>query len=128
MSPVTRKSVEGLPVLYLRDIPPVADGGPPIREPRIYYGEERDNYVIVKTSTPEFDYPKGKDNAYARYDGAHGIPIGGIGWRALSAWHMEDLNILLSDYITSDSRILLTRNTRDRLGTIAPFLQPDTYP
>jgi len=29
MSPVTRKSVEGLPVLYLRDIPPVADGGPP---------------------------------------------------------------------------------------------------
>ena len=38
MSPVTRKSAEGLPLLYLRDIPPVADGGPEIREPRIYYG------------------------------------------------------------------------------------------
>ncbi|WP_204328447.1 UPF0182 family protein, partial [Stenotrophomonas maltophilia] len=36
MSPVTRKSAEGLPLLYLRDIPPVADGGPTIREPRIY--------------------------------------------------------------------------------------------
>jgi hypothetical protein len=36
--------------------------------------------------TPEFDYPKGKDNVYARYDGADGIPIGGIGWRFLFAW------------------------------------------
>src|SRR5882762_9990756 len=69
MSPVTRKSIEGLPFLYLRDIPPVADGGPKIREPRIYYGEERDNYVIVKGTTPEFDFPKGKDNVYAAYDG-----------------------------------------------------------
>ena len=59
MSPVTRKSTEGLPFFYLRDIPPVADGGPHIHEPRIYYGEERDSYVIVKGSTPEFDYPKG---------------------------------------------------------------------
>ena len=65
MSPVTRKSAEGLPLFYLRDIPPVATGGPEIREPRIYYGEETDSYVIVKGSTPEFDYPKGKDNNYA---------------------------------------------------------------
>src|SRR5262249_4658607 len=64
MSPVTRKSADGLPLFYLRDIPPVATGGPEIREPRIYYGEETDTYVIVKGSTPEFDYPKGKDNHY----------------------------------------------------------------
>jgi uncharacterized membrane protein (UPF0182 family) len=70
MSPVTRKSAEGLPVFYLRDIPPVADGGPEIQEPRIYYGEESDSYVIVKGSTPEFDYPKGKNSVYAAYDGA----------------------------------------------------------
>ena len=74
MSPVTRKSAEGLPLFYLRDIPPVATGGPEIREPRIYYGEETDSYVIVKGSTPEFDYPKGKDNIYAAYDGTGGVP------------------------------------------------------
>src|SRR5439155_8650364 len=51
MSPVTRKSTEGLPLFYLRDIPPIATGGPEIREPRIYYGEETDSYVIVKGST-----------------------------------------------------------------------------
>ena len=84
--------------------------------------------MIVKTSTPEFDYPKGKDNVYARYEGADGIPIGGIGWRALFAWQMDDLNILLSDYITSESRILLHRNIKDRVGTIAPFLQLDRDP
>ena len=128
MSPVTQKSAEGLPIFYLKDIPPVATGGPPITEPRIYFGQGSPGYVIVKTSTPEFDYPKGKDNAYARYDGADGIPIGGIGWRALFAWQMDDLNILLSGYITSESRILLHRNIKDRVGTIAPFLQLDRDP
>ena len=76
MSPVTRKSPEGLPLFYLRDIPPVATGGPEIHEPRIYYGEETDNYVIVKGSTPEFDYPKGKDNIYATYHGHRRHPRG----------------------------------------------------
>ena len=128
MSPVTQKSAEGLPIFYLKDIPPIATRGPPITEPRIYFGQGSPGYVIVKTGTPEFDYPKGKDNAYARYDGADGIPIGGIGWRALFAWQMDDLNILLSDYITSESRILLHRNIKDRVGTIAPFLQLDRDP
>src|SRR5258708_31913564 len=73
MSPVTRKSAEGLPIFYLQDIPPVASGGPAIREPRIYFGRGADSYVIVKGSTPEFDYPKGKDNVYAAYDGADGV-------------------------------------------------------
>ncbi len=78
MSPVTQKSTEGLPNFYLKDIPPIATGGPPITEPRIYFGQGTEGDVIVKGSTPEFDYPKGKDNVYANYDGADGIPIGGI--------------------------------------------------
>jgi uncharacterized protein len=66
MSPVTQKSAEGLPIFYLKDIPPVATGGPPITEPRIYFGQSDAGYVIVKGATPEFDYPKGADNAYTR--------------------------------------------------------------
>jgi uncharacterized membrane protein (UPF0182 family) len=128
MSPVTRKSVEGLPVLYLRDIPPVADGGPQIREPRIYYGEERDSYVIVKGSTPEFDYPKGKDNAYAAYDGTGGIAIGATVWRGLFAYYFNDPNLILSSYITADSRVMIRRNIRERIRTIAPFLRLDHDP
>jgi hypothetical protein len=128
MSPVTRKSSEGLPLFYLQDIPPVATGGPAIREPRIYYGEETDDYVIVKSDTPEFDYPKGKDNVYASYDGSGGIPIGGILRKTLFAWYLNDANLLLSSYITQDSRIMIRRAVQDRVRTIAPFLVLDRDP
>ena len=97
-------------------------------EPRIYFGQGAGGYVIVKGSTPEFDYPKGNDNAYANYDGADGVPIGGTAWRSLFAWYFDDVNILLSRYITGESRILLHRNIQDRVQTIAPFLQLDRDP
>jgi len=128
MSPVTEKSAEGLPIFYLKDIPPVASGGPQITEPRIYFGQSASGYVIVKGSTPEFDYPKGKDNVYANYDGIDGVAIGGAAWRTLFAWHFDDVNILLSRYITGESRIMIHRNIQERVRTIAPFLQLDHDP
>jgi uncharacterized membrane protein (UPF0182 family) len=128
MSPVTRQSAEGLPIFYLQDIPPVATGGPAIREPRIYYGQETDTNVIVKGGSPEFDYPKGKDNVYASYEGAGGVAVGGIARRVLFAWYFKDLNLLLSRYITGDSRIMLRRTIEERVRTIAPFLRLDRNP
>jgi uncharacterized protein len=128
MSPVTRKSGEGLPIFFLENIPPVATGGPAIHEPRIYYGEETNTYVIVKGSAPEFDYPNGKDNVYRTYEGAGGVPVGGIARRFLFAWYFEDVNILISRYITGDSRIMFRRTVQERVRAIAPFLQLDHDP
>jgi len=129
MSPVTQKSTEGLPNFYLKDIPPVAsDNAPAVTDPRIYFGQSPSDYVIVKGSTPEFDYPKGADNACTTYDGADGIPAGGIAERTLFAWYFQDINILLSRYITGESKILLHRNIQDRVRKIAPFLQLDHDP
>jgi uncharacterized protein len=128
MSPVTRKSGEGLPIFYLQNIPPAATGGPPIQEPRIYYGEETDTYVIVKGSTPEFDYPNGRNNVYGTYAGTGGVPVGGIARRVLFGWYFDDLNILISRYITGDSRIMFRRTIQDRVRTIAPFLRLDRDP
>ena len=125
MSPVTRKSTEGLPIFYLQDIPPVASGGPAVREPRIYFGQSANSYVIVKGSTPEFDYPKGKDNVYSTYDGVAGVAVGGIARRTLFAWYFDDPNILLSRYITGESRILFRRNVQELVRTIAPVLRLD---
>ena len=129
MSPVTQKSAEGLPIFYLKDIPPVATGGPSVTESRVYFGETETIYVIVRGGTPEFDYPKGRDNVYSSYDGADGIPIGETAWRSLFAWYLGDVNILLSGYIAGESKIMLHRNIEDRVRTIAPFLQldPDPY-
>ena len=128
MSPLARKTGEGLPIFYLQDIPPVATGGPPIDEPRIYFGEETDTYVIAKGSTPEFDYPKGTDNVYATYAGAGGVAVGGIARRALFAWYFKDPNLLLTSYITGDSRIMFRRTIQERVRTIAPFLRLDRDP
>jgi uncharacterized protein len=128
MSPVTRRSAEGLPILYLHDIPPIASSGPAVREPRIYFGQGASSYVIVKGSTPEFDYPQGKLNAYAPYDGTAGVAVGGTARRTLFAWYFDDPNILLSQYITDDSRILFRRNIQDRVRTITPFLRLDQNP
>jgi len=128
MSPVTEKSAEGLPFFYLRDIPPVADGGPAIREPRLYFGEGSQDYVIINGSVPEFDFPKGRDNAYTTYSGRDGVAVGSLALRTLFAWHLNDLNILLSGYITDGSRILIHRNIQDRVRTIAPFLSLDHAP
>ncbi|CAB3802645.1 UPF0182 family protein [Paraburkholderia fynbosensis] len=128
MSPVTEKSTEGLPFFYLHDIPPVSNGGPVIREPRLYFGEGRQNYVIVKGNVAEFDYPKGADNAYTTYSGRDGVAIGGALRRSLFAWQLGDPNILLSGYLTDRSRILLHRNIQERVRRIAPFLTLDHDP
>jgi len=128
MSPVTRTSAEGLPVFYLQDIPPVATGGPLVEESRIYFGEETDGYVIVKGSTPEFDYPTGKDNVYRSYEGKDGVAVGSMARRILFAWYFDDLNILLSGYITADSRMMFRRTIGERIRTIAPFLRLDRDP
>lgn len=128
MSPVTRKNAEGLPILYLQDIPPVATGGPAILEPRIYFGQLPDSYVIVKATTPEFDYPAGKDNIFGTYHGNAGVAIGSLARKALFAWYFGDVNLVLSRYISADSRILFRRNIQDRVNTIAPFLQLDRDP
>src|SRR4051794_19537859 len=128
VSPVTRKSSEGLPTFYLADIPPVTTAGPAVVEPRIYYGELTDTYVLVKGSTPEFDHPKGKENVYAVYDGSGGVPVGGGARRALFAWYFNDPNILISRYITGESRIMFRRAIEERVQTIAPFLRLDQDP
>lgn len=128
MSPVTRKTGEGLPIFYLQNIPPEATGGPPVTQPRIYFGEETSDYVIVKGSTPEFDYPNGADNVYAAYEGSGGVPVGGLARRALFAWYFEDLNLLVSGYIAGESRIMFRRAIQERARTIAPFLRLDHDP
>lgn len=128
MSPVTQTTPEGLPKFYLQDIPPTVSGGPPVKQPRIYFGEAADNYVIVKGNAPEFDYPKGDKNVYTTYSGTDGVPIGSLAQKSLFAWYFGDVNILLSEYITRDSRIMFRRNIQERVHTIAPFLRLDADP
>jgi uncharacterized protein len=128
MSPVTQKTTEGLPILYESDVPPVASGGPAIIQPRLYFGLGSLPYVIVKTAMPEFDYPKGSNNVYTTYNGTGGVSLGSLGRRLLFAWHFGDPNIVMSSYLTVQSRILFRRNIAERIRAIAPFLNFDGDP
>ena len=74
------------------------------------------------------DYPKGKDNIYAGYNGVGGVAAGGLAQRLLFAWYFSDVNLLLSSYVTSESRIMMRREIRERVRTIAPFLRLDHDP
>ncbi len=126
MSPVNEVVQEGLPSLIEQDIP--VTGALKVTQPEIYYGEEPDHYVIVKTKDKEFDYPVGDGSQQTVFQGGGGVKIGNIFNRMLFAWQFGDLNILISGSLTSDSRILFHRNIQDRIHTLAPFLTLDQDP
>lgn len=128
LSPVDRVTPEGLPDLLIRDIPPVSTTDLTVSRPAIYYGEENLDYALVGTSTDEFDYPIGESNAATRYSGAGGIPIGSFWRRLLFAGYLADTKLLLTGYLTPESRILLHRRIQDRLPKLAPFLRFDRDP
>jgi uncharacterized membrane protein (UPF0182 family) len=127
MVPVNEVVEEGLPALFIRDIPPT--GEIDIEQPRIYYGEQGENYVIVNSDYEEFDYPIGDDERATNvYDGTGGVKIDSFVRRLVYAWEFADANLLISDALNSESRVLYRRNIRDRVGEIAPFLRLDADP
>ncbi|HEX75830.1 MAG TPA: UPF0182 family protein [Dehalococcoidia bacterium] len=126
LSPVNEVSAEGLPVLLVKDIPPVGDFN--IERPEIYFGEKTNHYVIVKTKTQEFDYPMGDENVYGHYQGKDGVSIGSFIRRLVYAWQFGDFNILISGELTTESTVLYYRNIRERVNHLAPFLKLDSDP
>ena len=127
-SPVNEVTKEGLPRLFIKDLPPVSEVDLKIDRPEIYYGEKTDQYVLVNTRTKEFDYPKGDKNVYANYRGRGGVPIHSFARRFLYAMEFKDPQILFTNYLGPESRIMYKRNIRRRVKTIAPFLAYDNDP
>ena len=130
MNPVNAKDSEGLPNFYIKDIPPTSSVGLRIAQPGIYFGEESepDNYAIVKTNAPEFDYPRGNDNVFGYYQADSGIPVSGLARRLLFSYFFRDVNLLVTDTIQAQSRILIRRNIAERVARLAPFLTQDHDP
>ena len=128
MSPVNVVTPEGLPRLFIQDIPPESEIELEIEEPAIYYGEETDNTIYTGTSTQEFDYPLGDENAFTTYEGKGGVPIPTWWHRLAYAYDRGSLKVLISDYFQNTSRIHYDRNIRERVDKVAPFLRFDQDP
>lgn len=128
MAPVNQVTSEGLPVLFIKDLPPVSTISINLERPQIYYGELTNSYVFVGTGQPEFDYPAGDKNIYTNYAGTGGVPLGSFARRVLYAWQLGSLKILLSDDIKANARILYRRNVVVRATAALPFLKFDEDP
>ena len=126
----------GTPDFVESDLPP--RGELLIKQPRVYFGEGENNYVIVGGPRPgpgrgeELDYPYqniGGQQNYT-YAGSGGVPVGSPLNRLLYAVKFRELNILLSGAINSHSKILYVRDPLARVAKVAPFLTLDgsAYP
>ncbi|MCG2691227.1 UPF0182 family protein, partial [Microgenomates group bacterium] len=127
--PVNQVTPEGLPVLFVKDLPPKSEVKElAVSRPEIYYGEILNDYVITKTKSKEFDYPKGDENVYTTYAGRGGVELNSLWRRLFYAFRFGSLKMLLSGDITGESRILFNRNVKERVVKIAPFLTYDQDP
>ncbi len=131
MNPVNGFTPEGLPTLLVSNMP-VQSTVPAltVKRPEIYYGELTNGDVYVRTSQKEFNYPQGDTNSTTVYEGQSGIALGGFFRKLFIALDRGDLTKLpFSDAITPESRLLMHRNIRERVGALADFLtfDPDPY-
>jgi len=130
LGPVNQVTTDGLPVLFVQNIPPVSSKPElQITRPGLYFSEGSNDYVLVRTKRDELDYPEeGEQSATTRYSGAGGVPIGTWVRRLLFAIRFGTTDILFTDQTTAESRILFHRAIRERVSQVAPFLQFDMDP
>ncbi|NQW04837.1 MAG: UPF0182 family protein [Acidobacteria bacterium] len=128
LGPVNEVTTVGQPVLFVRDLPPVTTVDLKVDEPSIYYGERSSDYALVKTDQPEFHYPRGEDNVTTTYDGTGGVPIGGFFRRLLFAIRFGASDIVFTNQLNPESRIMFHRQIGERVRKVAPFLQYDSDP
>ncbi len=131
LSPVNEASRAGEPRLLVRDIPPVSDRLPQVTQPEIYFGEiaNSQQYSLVRTTLPEIDYPiEGDITAKANYTGTGGVPIGPMLNRLALSMRFGHIDLIFSENITEETKIIFRRSIRERLNAIAPFLAYDYDP
>ncbi len=130
LAPVSKITPDGLPVLLIDNAPPVVKTPSlSLTRPEIYYGEETHEPVFVNTAESEFNYPSGEQDARSHYEGKGGFPISSLPLRLAAAIQQAEPNILLTNYLTPASRMMIRRRVRERLQTLAGFLEwdPDPY-
>ena len=129
LGPVNQVTPEGLPVLLIKDIPPVSTAANiKVSRPEIYYGKLSSKYVIVDTKSKEFDYPSGEANVFAEYSGKRGVLMDTFFKKLAFSLYYGSLKLFLSNDITEKSRILFNRNILERVTKAMPFLMFDNDP
>ena len=141
LSPVNQVDSGGLPDYFVKDIGTDSKkpgrlnvsnenirNSIPTENPRIYYGELTDTYIMTNTKARELDFPSGEENVYTTYKGKGGISLGNYGLRLLFAEYLKDWQMLFTQNFTPETKLLLRRDIRQRVKHIAPWLRYDKDP
>ncbi|ACB53172.1 UPF0182-containing protein [Crocosphaera subtropica ATCC 51142] len=140
LSPVNQVAQGGLPFYFVENIgtenntgdlqtsSPLIRDSIPIDNPRIYFGESTNTYIMTNTEVKELDYPSGQDNVYNIYDGRGGIEIKNWVRRFLFADYLKDWQMIFTRNFTPNTRLIFRRNINRRIRMIAPFLRFDRDP
>lgn len=130
MAEANRITPDGLPVLFIQDAPPVVNAKSlKFNKPEIYFSEIAHEPVFVDTKQQEFNYPTtgSQQPVQTTYKGTGGFELSFIN-RIAAALHFGDVNILISGYLTDQSRLMIHRAIRERLANLAAFVQWDQDP
>ena len=129
LGPVNEVTREGLPVLFIKDLPPVSSVDLKVTQPAIYFGELQNDHVFVKSKTQEFDYPRGESNEFATYTGRGGVPLSNVFRRLMFAIRFRSTDTFFSPNLTEESRVMMYRRIAQRVARIMPSLNydPDPY-
>jgi uncharacterized membrane protein (UPF0182 family) len=130
LGPSNQVTAEGLPVLWIKDLPPSSSIPIVVTRPQIYFGELSNEFIMAPTRQRELDYPAGEGDAaeYSTYAGRAGVPIGTFVRRVLFALRFRSINILFSRDITPATRILFHRSVAERAALALPFVRFDRDP
>lgn len=127
LSPANAATSEGLPSYLVKDLPPA--GQPTPEQPALYFGERLGGYAIVGTKQSEISYQTADGRTVREnYRGEGGVPMKGLLRRAAFALRFGDQNVLISGFITPESKALYIRDIRERVKKAAPFLHLDGDP
>lgn len=128
---------DGEPEWAEQNIPPqgeLSEKGEDGYQPRIYFGEQSPQYSIVGNTEDrdvELDIPEQSDSGSPQnntYDGAAGVPVGGLFNKLLYAVKYGEPNIVLSSRVNDASKIIYERHPRERVQKVAPWLSVDHDP
>jgi uncharacterized membrane protein (UPF0182 family) len=121
----------GYPIAGTSDTQNPKGSGIQVNEARIYYGELSTpaDYAIVGGTQGKApgEYDTATDRSYL-YKGSGGVPLSGLFNRLVFAAQYGERNILFSDAIGANSRIMYNRAPRDRVSKVAPWLTVDGDP
>jgi hypothetical protein len=124
------------PTFAMSEVPAQStSGAPKLTQPRVYFGVNNPNggnvdYVLADTRQPEIDYQAtgSQSPQTSTYHGTGGVQLTNFLIKAAFAIRFGDFNLLVSDLVTHQSRLMFVRDITQMAQKAAPFLSFDSDP